>query len=131
MKRRHAAALALVASIIFSCLTSCATYQVEGMTVKSQAHGHGVMILTYKDGWFAPLGDEGQGISIATEICNERGYSGATTLGQDERCLTHEWQIPYLFAACYETVLTASYYCDEATSAPHLLNTWFQFIPAN
>ena len=124
MNLRHVAALALVASITLSCLTSCATFQVvEEMTVDRQAHG--VVILTYKDGWFAPLGDEGQGIALATLICDERGYSGATTLDEEESCLTHEWRIPYLFAACYGSLLKGSYYCLDATSTPHLLPLGF------
>jgi hypothetical protein len=120
MKLRHAAALALGASITFSCLTSCATYQVEEMAVKSQVHG--VTILTYKDGWFAPIGDEGQGIALATSICNERGYSGATTLGEDEQCVTRPWgKLPlgnnrYFVVTCYESVLKASYDCVDATN---------------
>jgi hypothetical protein len=81
MNLRHAASLALVALVTCSCLTSCATFQVvQQTTVESQDRG--VVILTYKDGWFAPLGDQGQGNAIATEICIGRGYSGATTLDQ-------------------------------------------------
>ena len=117
---RHAAALALVASITVSCLTGCATFDVvQETTVESQAHG--IVTQTYKYGWFAPLGDGGQGNAIATEICAVRGHSGAITLEQDERCLTHEWRIPYLFAACYGSVLRGSYYCVDANSTPLLL----------
>jgi hypothetical protein len=87
--------------------------------VKSQDRG--IVILTYKYGCFAPLGDEGQGNAIASQICIGRGYSGATTVDMDERCLTHEWQIPYLFAACYGSVLRGSYYCVDEKSTPLLL----------
>jgi hypothetical protein len=120
VKPRHAAALALIALVTCSCLTSCSTLQVvQQTTVESQDRR--VVTLTYKYGWFAPLGDDGQGNTIASEICIERGYSGATTLDQDERCLTHEWQIPHLFAACYGSLLRGSYYCVDAKSTPLLL----------
>ena len=120
MKFRHAAALALVASITFSCLTSCATYRVEEMAVESQPP-NGVVILSYKNGLFAPLGDEGQGIALATSICTGMGYSGAIRFGEDERCVTHDWGIPDVFIACSGTLLKDSYYCLDATNTSHLI----------
>jgi hypothetical protein len=112
MKPRHAAALSLLASLAFSCLMGCATYRVGEMAVQGQ--GEGVAILSYKYGWFAPIGDEGQQISIATSICTTRGYAGAWTLAQSEWCLTHWWGIPYLFGACYGSVFEGSYACLDA-----------------
>ena len=109
MKPRHAAALALVGSLAFGCLTGCATYRVNQMVVEVQDRD--VLILSYKYGWFGPFGDEGQQIAIAASICSERGYPEVTTLVENERCITHEWQIPYLFAACYGSVLEGSYHC--------------------
>ena len=114
MKPRHAAAL--VASIAFSCLASCATYRVEVMAVQTQPPSS-VSILSYKNGWFAPPGDEGQAITLATSICNGMGYSGAIRLGENERCITHDWGISHLFFACTVTVLEASYHCFDATDA--------------
>ena len=116
MNFRHAAALALVVSITFSCLTSCATYRVEEMAGESQPP-NSVVILSYKNGLFAPLGDEGQAIALATSICAGMGYSGAIGLGEDEWCVTHDWGIPHLFIACTGTVLEDSYYCFDASNA--------------
>ena len=112
MKLRHTAALALVGSLAFGCLTGCATYRVNQMVVAGQDRD--VVVLSYKSGWFGPFGDEGQQIAIAASICTERGYSEVTTLAENEWCVTHEWQIPYLFAACYGSVLEGSYHCLDA-----------------
>jgi hypothetical protein len=115
-KPRRAAALAVVALITFSCLTSCATYRVEVMAVQTQPPSS-VSILSYKNGWFAPPGDEGQAITLATSICNGMGYSGAIRLGENERCVTHDWGITNLFISCTVSVLEASYHCFDATDA--------------
>ena len=116
MKPRHVAALALVASIAFSCLTSCATYRVEVMAVQTKPP-NSVLIRSYKNGLLAPFGDQGQAITLATSICNGMGYSGAIRLGENEQCVTHDWGITNLFISCTVSVLEANYDCFDATDA--------------
>jgi hypothetical protein len=124
MNPRHATALALTISIAFSCLTSCATYTVQAMAVQNQADS--VVIQSYKYGFFAPVGDEGQGLALATSICTGSGYSGAIRLGDNEQCVSHDWGIPRLFIACSETVLMGNYQCIDSTPASHLVPIAFE-----
>jgi hypothetical protein len=124
MNSRHAAALALVASIAFSCLTSCATYTVQAMAVQNQADS--VVIQSYKYGFFAPVGDEGQEIALATSICTGSGYSGAIRLGENEQCVSRDWGIHNLFIACSESVLMGNYRCIDSTTGSHLVPIAFE-----